>query len=153
MTESNAFFDDARARLNALAQRQDSMMSFMLGDRSRLDDINIPLIGCDDFQLPKFEMPSKDIRTLKDMPSFDGSVFAEWRKADLPVMFITGILGGLASYFLRDFFASLHDHWGNDLTTLEGGAWRRVGRLGARSEASGRLRPSVEIRTRSPQSL
>ena len=121
VSESNAFYDEARARLNALAQRQDSMMSFMLGDRARLDDINIPLIGCDDFQLPKFEMPSKDILTLKDMPSFDGSVFAEWRKADLPVMFVTGILGGLASYFLRDFFASLHDHWGNDLTTLEGG--------------------------------
>lgn len=59
VTESNAFFDDARARLNALAQRQDSMMSFMLGDRSRLDDINTPLIGCDDFQLPKFEKHGK----------------------------------------------------------------------------------------------
>lgn len=121
MIESNDTFDDMRISLNTLAQRQDSVMSFLFGDSVQLDAVHIPKIGHDDFQLPKFKMPSENLLTLRDMPSFDGSVFAEWRKADLPVMFITGILGGLSSYFLRDFFAALHDHWGNDLTTLNGG--------------------------------
>lgn len=121
MADSDSFFEDAKRRLGELSHRQDAMMSFLFGNKARLEDVNVPLIDKCDFQLPTFEMPPSELLSLKDMPSFDGAVFAEWRKADLPVMFATGILGALASYYLRDFFASLHDHWGNDLSTLEGG--------------------------------
>lgn len=120
MCDSDAFYEDAKSRLAELASRQDDMMSFLSGGRVELEKFNIPLIEKSEFQLPVFDMQMKDLQPLKDMPTIDGSVFAEWRRADLPVMFATGIAGGLASYFLRDFFAELHDTWGST-ETLDGG--------------------------------
>ena len=119
MKEDN-FYDDVRGRLEEISKRQDTVMSFLLGEQGKLEDASIPLIDKKDFVLPVFEMPSKELAAMKDMPQFDDSVLPQWRKADLPVMFIAGILGALSSYYLRDFFAALHDKWGN-LGTLEGG--------------------------------
>ncbi len=57
-----------------------------------------------------FSIPFHALNNLEKLEDFDESIFAKWKTADLPVMFVAGGLGTLSSVLLRDFFADLHDN-------------------------------------------
>lgn len=66
------------------------------------------------------ELNAIQLQEIKDLPSLDETVFAQWKIADLPVMFLAGLLGTFTSSMLRDFFGECHDAWGK-LPASKGG--------------------------------
>lgn len=63
----------------------------------------------------------EDIKKINDLPEFDKSIFAEWEKWDLPIMFISGILGTFSSVMLKDIFSEKHDKIFSKKSALNGG--------------------------------
>jgi len=79
-----------------------------------LDKLDVPIFE----ELSSKDISLEEIETLKNM---DESVFAKWNPADIPVMFVAGIMGTFTSVQLRDYFADLHDNKFGKTGTLWGG--------------------------------
>lgn len=117
------FYQKNQARLQALMTRQDALLSELTHGRVQwTDKFLLPQEKKNELFLPSVNIEDLDfsLQSLKELPEIDMAVFAKWRTLDLPIMLASGILGGLSSAFLRDYFAGLHDQWGN-LDTLAGG--------------------------------
>lgn len=117
------FYKLSQDRLNDLMRRQDDFLkNFSGGKITWASKFLLPETQKNDVFFPGVQIEDIDLSLdeLKDLPEFDSSVFAKWRVADIPIMFVAGILGALSSYFLRGYFDSLHTAWGRT-DALKGG--------------------------------
>ena len=62
----------------------------------------------------EISVPNLDIelQPLEEMEEIDNTVFPNWKKTDLWVMFAAGVLGAFGSKLLNDYFGDLHNAWG-----------------------------------------
>lgn len=110
------FYDKAQNRLQNVMNGQNSFLSEVSGGRVQWSEkYLLPPGKRNELFIPSLGMEELDfsLDELKDLSQFDSSVFAQWRALDIPLMFGSGIIGAFSSYYLRDYFASLHDKWGN----------------------------------------
>ena len=110
--------NERAARLGALSERQEnaaSLMGVTSGDTVFGGVADTIALSSDcSVQLHYFNYEANslsEIETISTLNEFDESVFAKWRSADLPVLFVSGFLGTLSSALLRDYFAEMHDDW------------------------------------------
>ena len=82
-----------------------------------------------------------DFRELKDLPEISWGAFSKWHGFDIPMVLASGILGGVGSALLKDWFDSFHQSW-STRDALHGGHageiidkvpdWSRPGGFGHR---------------------
>ena len=82
---------------------------------------------------PQWE-PLEDIVQL---PEINDSFFASWKPADIAVILLAGLAGSLGSYFTRDFFAKMHDDWGQTPASQGGHAGESIDRVPGADQAGG----------------
>lgn len=112
--------DERKQRIRNLYNRQNDVFnsSIALSDNSSLWKNNLSDLH------PRFvlrDFTVEDLGNISAIKALDESIFAKWRTADLPIMFISGILGTFSSVLLKDFFAGLHDNVFGSTGTLDGG--------------------------------
>lgn len=78
-----------------------------------------------------------DLEKIVQLPEINDSFFASWKVADVPVIFVAGLAGSLGSYFSRDFFAELHDKWGNKPALKGGHSGETIDRVPDADQAGG----------------
>jgi hypothetical protein len=113
--------DDERiGKLNSLYTRQSELFDSTYQTSSNESLLSFSLLSRPNFEIDQTTIVS-DLKMLDDISYLDESVFAKWRIADLPVMITAGGLGTLASVYLKDFLAEIHDEGWAKKNTVEGG--------------------------------
>ena len=77
------------------------------------------------------------LESIVQLPEINDSFFASWKTADIPVILLAGLAGALGSYFTRDFFAKIHDHWGKTPASSGGHAGESIDRVPGADQAGG----------------
>ena len=117
------FYKLSQDRVQDLMKRQDEFLKNISGGMLTWSSkYLLPEIHKNDIFFPCVQIENLDLSldNLKDLPDFDSSIFAKWRIADMPMIFVAGVLGALSSRFLRSYFDSLHTAWGQ-ADALKGG--------------------------------
>ena len=119
----NDVYKLSQDRVQDLMKRQDEFLKkYSGGMLTWSSKYLLPEIHKNDIFFPCVQIENLDLSldNLKDLPDFDSSIFAKWRIADMPMIFVAGVLGALSSRFLRSYFDSLHTAWGQ-ADALKGG--------------------------------
>lgn len=119
----NDVYKLSQDRVQDLMKRQDEFLKNISGGMLTWSSkYLLPEIHKNDIFFPCVQIENLDLSldNLKDLPDFDSSIFAKWRIADMPMIFVAGVLGALSSRFLRSYFDSLHTAWGQ-ANALKGG--------------------------------
>ena len=119
----NDVYKLSQDRVQDLMKRQDEFLKNISGGMLTWSSkYLLPEIHKNDIFFPCVQIENLDLSldNLKDLPDFDSSIFAKWRTADMPMIFVAGVLGALSSRFLRSYFDSLHTAWGQ-ANALKGG--------------------------------
>ncbi|MDR3259728.1 MAG: hypothetical protein LBT51_09005 [Fusobacteriaceae bacterium] len=107
------------------------------------ENIILPYNIPEDILIPDFEYNDLDygilkLLELKKIEDIDDGIFANWKAADLPVMFIAGGLGTLTSSLLKDFFNDFHnDRWSKKKTLAGGHSGEAIDRVPGSKQPGG----------------
>lgn len=113
--------DDRNKLISSLYEEQNELAGDLGIQLSETIDFNqFNKLGIEIPSISIVDSNSISLNLLQEIDTFDETVFAKWKIADIPMMFAAGILGTLTSYELKETFNDFHSKKGKT-PTLKGG--------------------------------